>query len=273
MPSARLEPAGADGLVVLLRIEENAIAYAFDEDAEELLAAQLPPLPSGELLRLGTLPADGENSTGGRVWHSAPILCEWLADHRQSAVVGHRVLDLGSGTGACGLYAAGLGAKSVVLSDGSESLLELLQCNARANEARIGSSEVSVCHLQFGCDAHALPAGPIHLVLGSDIIYDAASHAALCRTLSALMLRDRPRVILATMPRSRTRLADDCSLGPACFSEAALEAFGAEAAAHGLRVLRPHDRSRGGPAFAWTAEEFRDAMPFLIEVVAAGPGE
>ena len=64
MPSARLEPAGADGLVVLLRIEENAIAYAFDEDAEELLAAQLPPLPSGELLRLGTLPADGENSTG-----------------------------------------------------------------------------------------------------------------------------------------------------------------------------------------------------------------
>ena len=45
-----------------------------------------------------------------RVWASAPVLCEWLSGELKP---GDTVLELGSGTGAVGLYAAALGASRV----------------------------------------------------------------------------------------------------------------------------------------------------------------
>jgi predicted nicotinamide N-methyase len=282
--AAKLEPL-LGGLLFLLSVADDKIQYSFDGD-EELLDEQLPPLPTGHCLRLRTLAADGDNFTGGRVWHSAPVLCRWMAEHSHSHLHGRRVLDLGSGTGACGLYASGLGAQSVVLSDGAPRLLELLQYNVEANQSRIGS-RVDVMQLEFGQSAHALPHGPpIELVLGSDVIYDAASHCALCRTLSALLKRDRPRIVLATMPRSHTRLSSGASDAQPLYTETALSLFATEAQSHGLRVMPAlglatqraasvDDSSsdqqaileRDLSAFAWTAAEFRDAVPFVFEVV------
>ena len=43
-----------------------------------------------------------------RVWASAPVLCDWLLTQD---LRGERVLELGSGTGACGLFAAARGAE------------------------------------------------------------------------------------------------------------------------------------------------------------------
>ena len=104
----------------------------------------LPPLPSGRFLSLregrsvveqrekkqdtttvisGALQAasaDELRSVGGSVWPCAAALCRWMLQH-EAAVREKRVLELGAGTGACGLFAAGLGASSALLTDGRQA--------------------------------------------------------------------------------------------------------------------------------------------------------
>ncbi|POM69922.1 Hypothetical protein PHPALM_13744 [Phytophthora palmivora] len=54
---------------------------------------------------------------GGEVWVGALVLCEFLEAHDQEVVQGRDVIELGAGCGLCGLVAATLGAKTVVLTD------------------------------------------------------------------------------------------------------------------------------------------------------------
>jgi predicted nicotinamide N-methyase len=70
-----------------------------------------------------------EQTTGGQVWPAARALVR----HLQSRAPSGRCLELGSGTGAVGLYAAGLGASMVVLTDGASELLPLIEHNVRRN--------------------------------------------------------------------------------------------------------------------------------------------
>ena len=103
----------------------------------------IPPLPSGDWLRLRDGPSLLEElpdttrtgdlaSVGGTVWPAAATLCTWMRAHAED-VEGASVLELGSGTGACGLYAAALGASRVVLTDGREGLKALQDDNFRRN--------------------------------------------------------------------------------------------------------------------------------------------
>ena len=91
---------------------------------------------------------------------------------------------------ACGLYAAALGAGRVLLTDGSEGVLALLEANRHANTA-ISRGRVEVCRLQWGAAADPPPAGPWQLVLGSDLTY-AGAHAELAATLATLLLHSAP---------------------------------------------------------------------------------
>ena len=98
------------------------------------LVNALPPLPLGGRLAL-TTPGWGRGvGTGGAVWPAAELLCRWMLQER-AAVAGASVLELGSGTGAVGLFAAGCGAASVILTDGDASLCTLAADNARDNRA------------------------------------------------------------------------------------------------------------------------------------------
>ena len=131
--------------------------------------------------------------------------------------------------GACGLYAAALGAERVLLTDGSESLLALLKANRDANTALLDANtalgantaprrgvavtsrdRVEIARLLWGAAADPPPAGPWQLILGSDLTY-AGAHAELAATLATLLLGAGegagapmpPRVVLSHEHRKR----------------------------------------------------------------------
>ena len=116
----------------------------FDPPIAPASLAELPPLPSGATLSLQqrALLGSGSVGLGGRRWPAAATLCRYLLEHRAELVHQRRVLEIGCGGGAVGIYAAALGAASVSLTDGGgEALLELASANVRRNEevlARMG---------------------------------------------------------------------------------------------------------------------------------------
>ena len=161
----------------------------------------LPPLPDGNMLslELGSL---GDCDTGGRLWPGALLMCRFL---RQEKLDDLRVLELGSGTGAVGLYAAALGARHVTLTDGQERVLRLAQTNADANHDRglwTRDTTVEVVSLPWG---PALPGElakrPIayDLILGASITYTTELHSVLCESLRTLLSHHSPdaRVVLS----------------------------------------------------------------------------
>ena len=137
---------------------------------------QMPTLPSGQRLELQEdaniydssydLLADAI-SVGGSVWPSAAMLCRYLRDLPD--IRGSSVMELGSGTGACGIYSAALGASRVLLTDGSSALQALQLANIGANEHLFGeSTNVSTTQYLWG---QPLPSGAAGLdfVIGSDL--------------------------------------------------------------------------------------------------------
>jgi predicted nicotinamide N-methyase len=66
-----------------------------------------------------------DGGLGCRVFPSAILMCDWMLDMKDFFDSKH-VLELGSGVGTCGIMAAHLGCKKVVLSDFYVSLLSYL---------------------------------------------------------------------------------------------------------------------------------------------------
>jgi predicted nicotinamide N-methyase len=152
-------------------------------------------------------------------------MCRWQSLN-SDAIRGASVLELGSGTGAAGLHAAGLGAKSVCLTDGGpQGLLRLLRVNVARNQHCMPSSTlVQVAPLRWGDDEP--PAERYDLVIGTDVAYQAASRDALCLTLSRVLGRSgAARAVLAHEHRANA---------------GTLEAFAEAAAARGLSCTTLH---------------------------------
>jgi len=142
-------------------------------------------------------------SEGGRVWASARVLCSWLL---QQDLQGQDVLELGCGTGACGLFAAALGAQRVTLTDGgAPALLSLASKNAINNRyiwaAR--GAEVRVEHHKWGEWVESASFRGHDWILGSDLTYASHSHQPLCDSLAAQLRHFSPQAhaILAHQQR------------------------------------------------------------------------
>ena len=166
------------------------------ESEEACGPVALPRLPGGLTLHVRQ---EGTAGTGGSLWPSASVVCRWLS-RRPSEVEGKAVLDLGCGTGAVGLYAAGLGARRTLLTDGCESVLANAQANIELNRSSLGAANVSTRQLKFGGGSDP-PTGPWDLVFASDCVY--GDWQPLVQTVRGLLQAQEPppRVLLAVPHR------------------------------------------------------------------------
>ncbi|MEW5307564.1 MAG: hypothetical protein WDW36_009952 [Sanguina aurantia] len=134
-----------------------------------------------------------QDEAGAVVWDAALVLAHYLirlSEIGSCRVSGRVCVELGAGTGAVGLVAAGLGASHVILTE-LPHLVPYLRDNVEVNS--LGCS-ASVAALSWGNDAElaslrrSLPGlRPCAVLLASDVIYEAAHLEGLMRTMRALM--------------------------------------------------------------------------------------
>lgn len=203
-------------------------------------------------------------STGAFVWHAGRMLCEWLSERTASAeLAGSSVLDLGTGTGVCGIYAACLGASEVLLTDGgSESLLKLAESNVELNRMLYPTADVRVAPYSWGVEPTPVSttAESWRWILGADLTYDQHAHQPLCAALHRLLLQPDQRLAAGSVDQSdwmapRAILSHQHRLG-----DLPLEVFVDTATAQGLAVseLRRDTRVRDG--------EFEGIVTSILEV-------
>lgn len=269
----------------------------------------LPRLPNGELLRLitsdgrdgidvGATPTDtdGEggatlpeyNATelpcGAELWPASGALIRWLQANADSIANVASMIELGAGTGVCGLFAAGLGARRVLLTD-RLALAGLMRANVERNHHAIrkqrggddgdhsggnegdggGGAMVAVATLDwnqtgqcFATDAQLR--GPFDLVIGSDLTGLQDLLDALAETIATLVGQQEPppRVILAHEHRSTRRDFGRALDGRWDAHDDSLAQFRAALGRRGLLLSlldaeRPVGEVRGGYR-RWTAD-------------------
>ena len=103
-----------------------------------------------------------------------------MGNNVQHDLRGARVLELGAGTGVCGIYAAALGASRVLLTDDDRpALLSLARSNVSLNAGLYAEgADIQVQALVWG-DGLDIPssyngARPYNFIIGSDLSYTAS---------------------------------------------------------------------------------------------------
>lgn len=142
--------------------------------------------------------AAGGHSTGQTEWPAGRLLCDFLQTADGAALLrGKRTCELGSGLGLVGLVSAAVaGPKgSVLLTDGDDRCVARACANAQRNHKPGVDGNVSFAELRWGNrerDAAVLSAhgGCFDVIVGGDIVYEAAHVADLFATVGRLLRRD-----------------------------------------------------------------------------------
>lgn len=166
---------------------------------------------------------DNTYGTGATVWPASIVLVKYL--ERQSQILrGKHVIDLGSGTGVTSIAAALLSARSVVCTDGEESVVRLARDNVRGvasdlsaratgdtstdvstpatasvddSTLYLGRCPVTVQFYWWGSDT-ALPGPPADVILASDCVLPKLYPiASLVTALNALLTQPDSVAILS----------------------------------------------------------------------------
>jgi predicted nicotinamide N-methyase len=137
--------------------------------------------------------------TGGKIWKSSVILSKYLIKNK-NVINDKYVLEIGAGTGVCGLVCATLNAKKVYLSDRDPGVLKLLDYNIEVNKEKINSS-VEVVSLDWINKDDYLKIENVDLIVGSDLLYSSSMVKGLVDVLCGLA-RSETKVLIAIQRRS-----------------------------------------------------------------------
>jgi predicted nicotinamide N-methyase len=176
--------------------------------------------------------ADAGDRTGTYAWPGGVALARYLVG-APATVRGRRVLELGCGTGAAGIMAKWLGARKVLLTDGSPAVLKNTELNVRRN-AR-GGTAVSRLRWGYGDDIAKAGRKQWDLVIAAEVGYQRETLPALLDTIAAL-LADDGRALLqpgqhkrAKFPTSKAPFSADFHSFRLMFGRAIVSRNGLEA--------------------------------------------
>ena len=236
----------------ILALAKAATSQPEPEPEPEAAALRftLPERAAGTALVV-TCHLDKAVGIGGVAWQACLPLSHAMAVDSQlfSGWGGARVLELGCGTGLCGLSAWLLGARDVVLTDAADCgpLIQRSIRDTRAAAAADGRAEASgtIAYAPLRWGEQPLPeaaTGVFDIVLGSDLTYNTDDHALLLATLltvcsaaeagggaTTVVLAHQHRPLSATVP------------------EDPLPSFIASASALGFSVTEPQELPAAPP--------------------------
>lgn len=124
----------------------------------------------------------GNEFYGEYVWPAGLFMCDFLKRNPE-LVKGKRVLELGSGTGIVGLYAAKLGAAHVTLTDFIDFNIEVIKLNIKENGLE---QTVEPRWFRWGTNLGE----KWDVILGSDVTYPNMDHPALWKAIKTHLKPD-----------------------------------------------------------------------------------
>jgi len=142
----------------------------------------------GVALRIQQRPECG---LGGSVWDCGLVMAKYLENISDDWIRGKKVIELGSGTGTCGIICALRGATSTVLTDVANQL-HLIRENISLNPA---AQHITVHEYQWESDCKSLDP-PFDLIICSDLVYQPETFEPLLRSWKMLS-HPCTRVLLA----------------------------------------------------------------------------
>lgn len=160
-------------------------------------------------LLCSTAAATEPELTGQIVWPASQLLATFVAAAPEKTVAGRVVLELGAGCGLAGLLAARVGAKRVLLTDGSAVIVSLLRSSLSRSAVASGlAGKASAHRLEWGSEAAvaALSAevgadvlGSLDVVLAADVFHPSFGLPALLfRTVRCLIGRREGSALYAS---------------------------------------------------------------------------
>ena len=117
----------------------------------------------------------------GEIWKCARVLSDFISSERIKKLFNYKVvLEIGSGTGHCGITAATLNTKLVYLTDREENLL-LLEKNYLLNVDKV--SEIKIITLDWNNKLdYSNIKNEIDIIIASDIVYHGVNFKNIINT-------------------------------------------------------------------------------------------
>lgn len=140
--------------------------------------------------------------TGQIVWPGAKHLYSYILQN-PGLIEGKIVLEVGSGSGLCGLVCSSIASKTI-LTDGNEIVLRLLELNKQfGNNIQVAMLEWNDPEPAKHLKAADLP-GTYEVIIGADVVYWADSIVPLFKTVDALLYKEGKFIMCYTARATNT---------------------------------------------------------------------